>query len=289
MLGQVRRRPQRLGLPFKIHLERPFLQRLQLPGFQLLVLDHLAEHDVAALGGALGVDHRVVVAGALEHADERGAFQHIQRVGRLVKVGAGRHVDAVGVIEKGHGVEIGLQNFVFGVNRLDLQRGDELLELARQAPRTAHLLGIQVARKLLRDGRAALGISGKGVQHRRSGALEIHAMVLIKTVILGGDQRGNHIRRDVGQLDPVAVAALEHRQFLAIGRKHHRRLLRLRFLDVPDAGRERNQHQDVQQQQSRHGSQRQGHTAPGGMAQAAQGFSSKGLDTVEEFFHRVPV
>ncbi len=34
---------------------------------------------------ALGVHHRVVVLRALEHADQRGAFQHVQRGGGLSK------------------------------------------------------------------------------------------------------------------------------------------------------------------------------------------------------------
>ena len=268
---------QRLGLPFKVHLERAFFQCIEFFGVQLVVLDHLPQHDVAALGGALGIQHRVVITGALEHANQGRAFQHVELAGRFVKVGLSRHFNAKRVIQKRYGVQVSLKDFVFGVEGLDLQRSDDFLDLARHAARAPDLFRKQVARQLLRDGRAALCIAADGVKNRSGGALQVNAVVLIKAVVFGGYQRSQHVRRDVGQLDAVAVGAFENRQLLAIDRHHHGRLLRLRLQDVPNAGRKGNQQQHIQQQQARQGSQRQQHATPGRVAQVVHGRSRHGL------------
>ncbi len=261
------------------------------------MLDHLRQHDVAALRGALGVEHRVVITGALEHADQGGAFQHVELVGRLVEIGARRHFNAVGVVQERHGVEVGLEDLVLGVDRLDLQRGDGLLDLARDRGRTADLLGVHVAGQLLRDGGAALQVAGEGLEHGRGGALEVDAVVFVEAVVFGGNQRGQHAGRHVGQLDPVAVGALEHGQLLAVDGHHPGGFFLLGLAQVADAGREGDQQQRIQQQQRWNGGDGQGDAAPGGVAHAAQGFSGKGSgrglktgkETGEEFFHRVPV
>lgn len=55
-------------------------------------------------------------------------------------------------------------------------------------------------------------------------------------VILGGNQRIHRSREHLGQPDPFAVGAFEHRELLVIGREHDGRLGRLGFLQVIDAG-----------------------------------------------------
>ena len=162
---KVWRRAHDLGLAFEVDAQRALLQGLELLGIELAALDHLRQHRVAAGLRALGVEHRVVVGRALEHADQRGAFQHIELVGRLVEIGARGHLDAVGVVQKRHGVEIGLQDLVLGIRRLDLERGDRLLELARQGARAADFLREQVACQLLGDGGAALRVAAQRQHH----------------------------------------------------------------------------------------------------------------------------
>ena len=284
---------QRLGLPFKVHLERAFFQCVEFFGVQLVVLDHLPQHDVAALGGALGVEDRVVITGAFEHADQGGAFQHVKFAGRFVKVGLRRHFNAESVVQKRHGIEVGLKDFVLAVERLNLQRGDDFLYLARQAARAPDLFRKQVTRQLLRDGRAALRVAAEGVEHRSRRAFEVNAVVVVKAVVFGRYQRCQHVRRDVGQLDAVAVGTFKHRQLFAINRHHHGRLLRLGLQDVPDARREGNQQQYIQQQQARQGSQRQQHPASGRVAQVVHGLGGQGLEAGDKpgkkGIHRYPV
>ena len=158
-LGKVRRRAGGFDLALKINAQRPGFEGLKPGGVKLSALDHLRQHGVAALHGTLGVEHRVVIAVALEHAHQRGALQHVKLLGGLVKVGARRHLDAKGVVEKGHGVEVGRQNFGLAVEGLDFERSDGLLELAGERGRAAHLLRVQVARQLLCEGGATLAVA----------------------------------------------------------------------------------------------------------------------------------
>jgi hypothetical protein len=93
------------------------------------------------------------------------------------------------------------------------------------------------------------------------------AVVLVEAVVLGGDQRVDHIGRDLGQLDPVAVGPAVDRELLAVGRQHLRGLFGLGLADVADARRERDQQQDIEQHQRRDGGHRQHDLAPRGTAQ----------------------
>ena len=258
LLCKVRRHANGFVLALKIQLDGALLQRLKVFVAELVVLVHLRQHGVAARLGALRVVDRVVVAGAFEHAHQGGGLDHVQLAGGFVKVGARRHLNAKGVVEEGHGVEIRLQNLVLGVGRFNLVRGDCLFELAVERAGAPDFLGEQIARQLLGNGRSALGLAHQGVDHRAARAAPVHAAVLVKTVVFGRDQRIDDIGRNVFQRHPLAVRALVLRQHLAVGRHQLRRRLDLGFLDVVDRRSERNQDQHIQQQQDRqrqHGQQ----------------------------------
>ena len=152
VLGHMGRRPQRLDLPLKIQLERPLGQHLDPSLVERAVFGHLGQYQVAALHCTLRVLHRVVIARTLEHADQGGALQDIELVGRLVKIGARCHLDTEGVVEKRHGVEVSFENLALGIHRLDLQRRDGFLELARDGGGAADFFRIKIACQLLCDG-----------------------------------------------------------------------------------------------------------------------------------------
>ena len=180
-------------------------------------LDHLREHRIAALQGALRVEHRVVVAVALEHADQRGAFEHVEAVSGFVEVGARGHFDAVRVVEKRHRVQIGFEDLALGVKRFDLERGDRFLQLAREGLRAADLVRIKIARELLGDRRSTLAVAGKGMQRSGPGASPVETVMLVEAVIFGGDERVDHIRRDFREMHPLTVGRPEFGEQLAVG------------------------------------------------------------------------
>ncbi len=239
-------------LALEIQAQRAGLEPVELGFGQHLALDHLAQYGVAALHGALGVAHRVVVAGALEHAHQGGGFQHRELVGAFVEIGACRHLDAEGVVEKRDRIQIGLQDLVLGVERLDLVGGHGFLELAAERGVAPHFFRVEVARQLLGDGGAALAVPRQGVDDRGGGAAPVQPVVFVETVVFGGDQCLDHIGRNLGQRDPAAVAAGEQGQFLAVGAQDLGRVVFLGLADVRQAGREQHQHAQQQHQEHRH-------------------------------------
>ncbi|CAB5723565.1 Uncharacterised protein [Delftia tsuruhatensis] len=266
LLREVRGHALRLLLALEIDAHRALAELVELGLPQHPALDHLRQHRVAAVQRAVGVEHGVVVARALEHAHQRGAFQHRQPRGRLVEIGACRHLDAEGVVQEGHGVQIGLQDLVLGIERLDLEGRDRLLELAVERGRAADLGGVEVARQLLGEGRAALRVTTQRMDHRAQRAAPVHAVVFVEAVVFRGDQRLDHRGRYLVELHPLPVAALEQRDLPAVGAHDLGRLLQLGLADVADAGRERNQQQHIQREQQRQGGREQQPFAPRGPA-----------------------
>ncbi len=113
---------------------------------------------------------------------------------RLVEVGARRHFDAEGVVQKRHGIEIGFQDFFFGVGVLDLDRGDRFFYFSRERALAADFLRVQIARELLGESRTALRIADQRAQKARHDAQQINAEVVIKAMVFGGDQGVDDMR-----------------------------------------------------------------------------------------------
>jgi hypothetical protein len=79
----------------------------------------LSQHDVAPALRPLGVTHRVVVGGALQHPHQRGGLQGVELSCRLVEVGPGGHLDADHVVEERRAVEVRLQDLLLAEVALD--------------------------------------------------------------------------------------------------------------------------------------------------------------------------
>jgi hypothetical protein len=245
MFGEMRRVAARFKLPLEVELDRPALQR-RIAGFaQHAAPDHLRQHHVAPRGGAFDIEHRVVIAIALQHADQRRAFEHAQFRRRLVEIGARCHFDAECVVQEGHRVQVVFQDLFLGECMLDLQRGDGFLELAGDRALAPDFFRIQVARKLLGNGRSALHIAAQGAQQCAGGPIEVDTVMLVEAVVLGGDQRARHMRRDPVQRHPFAVEAAISRQPLAVDRHQHAGLFVAGLAQVGDAGRKRDQRDGV--------------------------------------------
>ena len=263
LLGEVRRLAGQVDLAFEIQAQRLVLESVEFGLREDVVPGHLAQHGVAALPRALGIEHRVVVAGALQHSDEGRAFQHVQFLRRLVEIGARGHFDAVGVVQERHRVEVGFQNLLLAVDPLDLQGGDRLLDLAGPCRGAADFLGVEIAGELLRQGRPAFALAAQGAQQGGYRALHVHSVMFVEAMVLGGDQRFDHMGRDVGEFDPLAVGPPEDRQFLAVGREHHRRPFVLDPGDVGDVRRQRNLRAHPPQCPGQHNRQQQGQQCRG--------------------------
>ena len=96
--------------------------------------------------------------------------------------------------------------------------------------------------------------------------------MLIETLVLGRDQRVDHLRRDFLKLDPLAIRLFELGQQLAVGIQDPRRPLQCCLADVADARRERDQDQYIQQQHAGNSRQQAKHIAAARMAQTHPDF-----------------
>ena len=272
MGGKVGRAAEVFGLARQRHAHRLCDELAVLGLGQMVLLEHLRQHHIAALERALGEQHRVVVVRPLEHAHQRGALQRRQLGGWLVPVGAGRHLHAHCVVEEGRGVEVDREDLVLAVVPLDAQRRDQLLQLAVQRAAAADLFREQVACQLLRDGGAALQVAGGGVEEGTRRAPEIHAVVVAEAAVFGGDQGADHVRRDLGQGHVLLLGAAEGGEHLAVGRHQHRGAHGFDFIQVGRVGRGLQQHDEVddgrrQQQGRSHQREAQGQAptlGPGG-------------------------
>ncbi|MNN36540.1 hypothetical protein D3C81_1504410 [compost metagenome] len=177
--------------------QRPLHQLLVARLVDDVVLAHLPQHHVAALQRAFWIADRVVVIRALEHANQGGAFQDIEARRGLVEIGAGRHLDAVGVVQERHRIQIRFEDFRLAVGGLDLEGRDQLLQLAVQVARATDFFGEHIARELLRDGGTALGVTARRVQDGARRAREIDAVVVVETVVFRRDQCADHVRRNL--------------------------------------------------------------------------------------------
>ena len=262
----MRRRAGGFFLALKIKSHGAFFELVIFRLLELTTFDHLRHHGVASVQGAIGVDHRVVVGIALEHADQRGAFQHRELRGRFIEIGTRRHLNAKGVVEKRHGVEIGFENLFLGIERFNLEGRNRFFEFAVQIARPPDLGWIEVARQLLGNGRAALRVAVERVNDRTHGAREVHAVVLIKAVVFRGYQCLDDRGRNFFQRHPLAVTAFELGNLLAVGAENLGWLLQFGLAQITDAGREGDQQQHIQHKQQGQGGEQQQPFAPGGPA-----------------------
>ena len=165
---------------------------------------HLVEDPDTALAVLLLIDEGVVLRGHVRDADDAGALGQRELIRRLAEVGVRGGVDAVAALTEVDLVEIVLHDLLLGVLLLELQRLEDLQQLALHGD--VVLLG-GVLDELLRDGRAAEVVlhAEEHVHKRARGAVPVDALVLIKALVLDGDGRVLDVLRDVLIVDPDAV------------------------------------------------------------------------------------
>ena len=210
------------------HLEAEAL-RLRGAGLRLgddVELGHPREHRVAALLGAVRVVGRVVAGRVLHHAGQQRCLTQGQVGRRLGEVVPGGGLDAVGAVTEVGDVEVALEDPVLGVLLLERDGVAQLVDLALVGVGGGGLLlglGLRLVDQghlhhLLGDRRAALRRTGVGLvgDEGAQRAAEVEGAVLVEAVVLDGDDRLAHDRRDLGQRDVHAVLVVEGGQHRAV-------------------------------------------------------------------------
>ncbi len=177
-----------------------------LPGLvvDVALLVHLAQDDLLPLLVVLLVIEGIVVSGLVGDADDGGRLGQRQLRHVLAEVGVRRRLHAVAALSEVHGVEIPFHDLLLVVLLLQLQRAEDLGQLALD--RDLVLAG-QVLDELLGDGGAAgAGLhAGEHLHEGTGGAVPVHALVLVEALVLDGDQRLLHIFGDLVDIRPDAL------------------------------------------------------------------------------------
>jgi hypothetical protein len=161
--------------------------------------------DLEVLLGLLAVG-RVVLRRVVEHGGEDGGLAEVQVLGRVVEVGLGGGLDAIGAAAEVDGVEVALEDLLLAELLLDLQRDDGLADLALVALLAGEVEDLDV---LLGDRRRALAGIAAGVgEERAQDALGVDALVGPEGLVLRGDHRVLHGLRHLRQRDRDAVLVL---------------------------------------------------------------------------------
>ncbi len=248
------------------------LQHLGACGGMLLGADeadveHAVEHMALARRGTLQVVERVERRGRLRQAGEHRGLGQREGGHRLAEVGARRGGEAVRAVAEEDLVHVHLEDLVLREVGLDLEREQDLVDLARD-----RLLGrqVEVARDLHRDRRAALaaGVGQVGQRGARQ-ADRVDALVLVEARVLDGQHGLAQHRREVVQAGELAPLLAELGQQHAVGRIYAQRLLGAVVGQAVDGWQVRvGEHQpDGHQRQRR---QRAGHREAGGPGQGLE-------------------
>ena len=175
---------------------------LRLGDVALIV--HLSKDELLPRLVVVAADERIVLGGVVRDADDAGALRERQLRRCLAEVGLRRGVDAVAALAEIHDVQVPLDDLLFVVRLFKFKRLEDLQQLALDGD---VVLLREVLDELLRDGGAA-EVVAHGEEHvheRAGGAVPVHALVLVKALILNGDGRVLHVLRDVLIIDPDAV------------------------------------------------------------------------------------
>ena len=218
------------GIPFRLR--------------QVAGLAHLADDEIAAGQGLVGIEDGIVPGRLVDHPHQHGALLGLQFDGLLGEELVGRGLDAVGVGAEEHGVQVHVHDLLLGIVPLDLHGGDPLFQLDPDHLDLARLLpaGIEGLGQLLGDG-AAAALAGAVHQERLEQdapeALEVDARVLVETDVLRRHGRLDQVRRQFVVIDEGAVFDVIGRQDLAflgddLGGQLAVRVLQ--FLDGRDLG-----------------------------------------------------
>ena len=202
------------------------------------LIQHLIEDVLLAVLVALDVGHLfarlrvgddqvqvgVIDGGVVGDADQAGALGQRQLGDVLAEILIGGRIDAPAVLPQIDIIQVPLQGLLLGVVAVKVQRPEDLQDL----PLHRHLVLLShIFDELLGDGGAALDIAtGEHGEHSSGGPEPVHAVVVVKPLVLDGHRRMDQVFRDIRIGHPFAVLVPVDGQPL-----HVRAGVRIRVID----------------------------------------------------------
>ena len=146
----------------------------------------------------------IVLRGLVGDADDRRALGEREIRNVLVEIGLRGGLYAPAALAEVDGVEIPFDDLALVVLFLELQRAEDLGELALDGH---FVLPGQVFDELLRDRGAAVGVrhAGEHFHERSGGAIPVDALVLVKALVLDRNEGFLHVPGDLVIIDPDAL------------------------------------------------------------------------------------
>ena len=193
------------------------MQRLGLGSFRLFLgdragLHHRIQHQVAALDRSVGMAEGIQPVRALDDACQQRALRQIQLAHILAEVGLRRLAESVdrkaAPLPQVDLVGVHLKNLLLGEAVLQLERDQDLDELALEAPLRRQK---KSARQLHGQRRAAFRIPvarRQIVAQRAQHADVVHAAVLKEAPVLNGHHRLHQILRNLVVGDQAPLGAV---------------------------------------------------------------------------------
>ncbi|MNQ76488.1 hypothetical protein D3C85_913310 [compost metagenome] len=165
---------------------------------------HAAQHIVLANFGAREVGDGVEARRGLGNAGQHGGFGRRHFRQRLAEVGARRGREPVGAVAQVDLVHVELKDLVLGELVFDLEREQQLVELARIG---LFRRQVEITRHLHRDRAAPLRLRALDHigQHRARHPHPVDAAVAVEAVVLGRQHRLTHDGGNLVKAQHVAV------------------------------------------------------------------------------------
>ena len=236
--------------------DRNLLDGIPLGLVDVAGLFHLANHEIPAVQGLVGIEGGIVASRLVGHAHQHGALLHVEFGRHLAEESLRGGADSVCVASEEDGVEIHRHDLVLGVVPLQLYGGDPFLQLGPEHlemvdpgdfPSHAHTR-VERLGQLLCDGAASslVGLAQEdGLEQHAAKPLEVYSRMPVETGVLGGycgvdDVGGEFFVSDVGP-----VLYMESRKDFTSFSYDLRRKLAVRVLQFPE-GRDVGEHPDEQ-------------------------------------------
>ncbi len=214
--------------------------RIMVRRQDLAQLQHLRQHLVPAADGLVGVDHWIVIAGAVDQPGQQGGLRQCQVRGRGAEEVPCRRLDPVGLAVEEYEIQIALKDLVLA--ELLLQRNGQLhfAELVPDAllPAEDHLVALVLGQEGLVDhvrdvllgdrGGALLALLRQVEDGGPKDPLWIDAWMLIEAAVLNRHDGVPDVGGHPVQGDLDAVLGVERGDRLAV-RSEDFRGLRRRF------------------------------------------------------------
>ena len=173
----------------------------------IALVEHFAQDQLLALLVLLEVEIGIIPGGVVGNADEGSTLSQGEILHVLAEVDLRGGLDAVAALAQGDDVEVKFQDLILRVALFVLQGAENL----HQLPAHRHLVFMgAVFDELLGDGGCAVGglAAEEHIETGSDGAQPVHAVMLVKPLILDGDTGVLEVLRDVLQSHPNAVFTL---------------------------------------------------------------------------------